>query len=65
LTDNLASTKNKVEWDKPMEKGEKIIVNQYMQSIAKDVSSMHKVLNQILPKQTIELIFSEVFRFMA
>jgi hypothetical protein len=48
-----------------MEKGEKIMVNQYMQNISKDIQSMFKVLSQILPKQTIEQIFSEVFRFLA
>ena len=41
--------KSKVEWDKPLEKGDRVVVNQYMQNIVKDINNMHKILTNILP----------------
>lgn len=39
-------------------------VNSYMQSMVKDLSNMHKILTAVLPKQSIEIIFGEIFRFL-
>ena len=60
----MESVQGGIEWDKAMEKGEKIQINQYISNIVKNTQTMHKVLNPVLPKKTIEQIFSEVFRFL-
>ena len=53
-----------MDWDKQLDKGDRVAINSYMQSIVKDVTSMHKILTNILPKQSIEVIFGEIFRFI-
>ena len=50
ISDNLEHNKAKIEWDKVIEKGERVTVNEYMIGIIKDLTSMHKVLHNILPK---------------
>jgi ASC-1-like (ASCH) protein len=52
----------KVEWDKQIERGQIVNPNAYMASITEDMTKMYKVLKNILPNQSIENIFGEVFR---
>lgn len=63
ITENLSNAK-KIEWDKQIQKGEKVTVNPYMIAIIDDMTKMYKVLYHILPQQSIEAIFSEVFRHL-
>lgn len=65
INENLEVAKQKVEWDKQMEKGERVSTNAHILSIVKDLQQMYKVLHNILPKQSLEQIYSEVFRFLA
>ncbi|CDW75065.1 UNKNOWN [Stylonychia lemnae] len=64
IQDNCDEAKGKIEWDKQLEKGDKVAVNPYIQSISKDVTNMHKVLSGVLPKHSIEIIFGQIFRFL-
>jgi len=64
IQENCEEAKTKVEWDKALEKGDRVAVNQYMQSISKDLTQMHKILSNVLPKTSIETIFGQIFQFL-
>eukprot|EP00347_Sterkiella_histriomuscorum_P013600 403364097 len=68
LTDNIyehcKDSKDTIDWDKALEKGDKVGVNSYMLNIVKDIQQIHKIFTNLLPKQSIDIIFGEIFRFL-
>ncbi len=49
VKDHFSDGKEKVEWEKQIEKGSKVAANAYMQAIVKDTISMHRILSNLLP----------------
>jgi hypothetical protein len=50
IYEHCKESKDSIEWDKPLEKGDKVSVNSYMLNITKDISTMHKILSSLLPR---------------